>query len=66
MTKIENVNFSFTFILMFTLNYLPYFIFGGKFSVFSAAALGNRKCKYARFFANITGKMQIIKDYQLH
>ena len=26
--------------------------------------LGNRKCKYARFFfANITGKMQIIKDY---
>ena len=29
-------------------------------------ALGNRKCKYARFFANITGKMQIIKDYQLY
>jgi hypothetical protein len=28
-------------------------------------SLGNRKCKYARFFANITGKMQIIKDYQL-
>jgi hypothetical protein len=28
--------------------------------------LGNRKCKYARFFANITGKMQIIKDYQLY
>jgi len=33
MTKIGNVNF--TFILMFTLNYLPYVIFGGKFSVFS-------------------------------
>jgi hypothetical protein len=30
------------------------------------SALGNRKCKYARFFANITGKMQIIKDYQLY
>jgi hypothetical protein len=29
-------------------------------------ALGNRKCKYARLFANITGKMQIIKDYQLY
>jgi hypothetical protein len=28
--------------------------------------IGNRKCKYARFFANITGKMQIIKDYQLY
>jgi hypothetical protein len=25
--------------------------------------LGNRKCKYARFLANITGKMQIIKEY---
>ena len=29
-------------------------------------SLENRKCKYARFFANITGKMQIIKDYQLY
>ena len=29
-------------------------------------SLGNKKCKYARFFANITGKMQIIKDYQLY
>jgi hypothetical protein len=29
-------------------------------------SLGNRKCKYACFFANITGKMQIIKDYQLY
>jgi hypothetical protein len=31
-----------------------------------ALTLGNRKCKYARFFAHITGKMQIIKDYQLY
>ena len=29
-------------------------------------SLGNRKCKYARFFANITGKIQIIKHYQLY
>ena len=37
------------------------------FSVKHAAlTLGNRKCKYARFFPNITGKMQIIKDYQLY
>jgi hypothetical protein len=28
--------------------------------------LGNRICKYTIFFANITGKMQIIKDYQLY
>jgi hypothetical protein len=39
MTKIGNVNFNFTFILMFTLNYLPYVIFGGKLSVFSAAGV---------------------------
>jgi hypothetical protein len=28
--------------------------------------LGNRKCKYARKNANMPGKMQIIKDYQLY
>ena len=28
--------------------------------------LGNSNCKYARFFANITGKMLIIKHYQLY
>jgi hypothetical protein len=34
--------------------------------LFAFMSLGNRKCKYARYFANITGKMQIIKDYQLY
>jgi hypothetical protein len=38
----------------------------GLLSVSDKLTLGNRKCKYARFFANITGKMQIIKDYQLY
>jgi hypothetical protein len=32
----------------------------------SLLSLGNRKCKYARFFAIITGKMLIIKHYQLY
>jgi hypothetical protein len=34
--------------------------------LFAFMSQGNRKCKYACFFANISGTMQIIKNYQLY